>query len=134
MDASLAAHPERWNSPRAQALLETKRQSMILAKQLGVKIADGSDAESAMSHGRNARELESMVRRGFTPLEAIRAATISAADLIGADDVGVLEPGRFADVIAVQGDPLNDVTVLQAVAFVMKGGQIVRNGLDPAAQ
>jgi imidazolonepropionase-like amidohydrolase len=107
---------------------------MQIAKQLGVKIADGSDAESAKGHGRNARELESMVRRGFTPLEAIRAATISAADLIGADDVGVAEPGRYADLIAVRGDPLSDVTALQVVTFVMKGGQIVKNGLSPVPQ
>jgi imidazolonepropionase-like amidohydrolase len=132
MDASLAANPERWTSPTAQAFLAAKKQSMATAKQLGVKIADGSDAESAKSHGRNARELESMVRRGFTPLEAIQAATISAADLIGTDDVGVAEPGRYADLIAVQGDPLSDITVLQAVAFVMKGGQIVKNDLRPS--
>jgi imidazolonepropionase-like amidohydrolase len=134
MDASLAADPARWTSPPAQALLEAKKQSMQIAKQLGVKIADGSDAESAKGHGRNARELESMVRRGFTPLEAIRAATISAADLIGADDVGVAEPGRYADLIAVRGDPLSDVTALQVVTFVMKGGQIVKNGLSPVPQ
>jgi imidazolonepropionase-like amidohydrolase len=134
MDASVAANPERWSSPIAQAQLEAKRQSMKLAKHLGVKIADGSDAESARAHGSNAHELESMVRRGFSPLEAIRAATISAADLIGADDVGTLEVGRYADLIAVQGDPLTDVTVLQRVAFVMKGGQVVRNGLAAAAQ
>jgi imidazolonepropionase-like amidohydrolase len=132
MDASLAASPERWTSPTAQAFLAAKKQSMATAKQLGVKIADGSDAESAKSHGRNARELESMVRRGFTPLEAIQAATISAADLIGTDDVGAAEPGRYADLIAVQGDPLSDVTVLQVVAFVMKGGQIVKNDLRPS--
>ncbi|MGB6308199.1 MAG: amidohydrolase family protein [Steroidobacteraceae bacterium] len=134
MDASVAAHPERWSSPTAQAQLEAKRQSMQLAKLLGVKIADGSDAESARGHGSNARELESMVRRGFTPLQAIRAATISAADLIGTDEVGILEVGRYADLIAVQGDPLDDITVLQRVAFIMKGGQVVRNGLAAAAQ
>jgi imidazolonepropionase-like amidohydrolase len=71
-----------------------------------------------------------MTRRGLTTLEAIRAATISAADLIGwPDDVGAVEVGKFADLIAVQGDPIADITVLQRVRFVMKGGRIIKNDL-----
>jgi imidazolonepropionase-like amidohydrolase len=133
MDASVAANPERWKVPPASDLLNAKNLSMTLARQFGVKIANGSDAASAKSHGRNARELESMVRHGFAALDAIRAATISAADLIGVNDVGVIEAGRYADLIAVRGDPLTDITVLQSVAFVMKGGQTVRNDLRSAA-
>jgi imidazolonepropionase-like amidohydrolase len=133
MDASRTANPDRWKTPRAQEFLNAKDLSMTLAKQLGIKVANGSDAASAKNHGRNARELESMVRHGFTPLEAIQAATLSAADLIGVDDVGSLETGRYADIVAVRGDPLSDITLLQAIPFVMKGGQIVRNDIDSAA-
>jgi imidazolonepropionase-like amidohydrolase len=71
-----------------------------------------------------------MVRHGMSPLEAIQAATLHAAELLGwADRVGALEPGKFADLIAVAGDPLADVTLLERVGFVMKGGAVVRNDL-----
>jgi imidazolonepropionase-like amidohydrolase len=74
-----------------------------------------------------------MTRRGLATIEAIRAATTRAADLIGwPDDVGAVEPGKFADFIAVQGDPLEDIAVLQHVAFVMKGGTIIKNDLSAA--
>jgi imidazolonepropionase-like amidohydrolase len=130
IDAHIARRPADFNSPEAKAALEMMRQEVLLAKQLGVKIADGSDAETAERHGKNAEELESMTRRGLTNLEAIRAATVSAADLLGwSEDVGTLEVGKFADLIAVQGDPLADVAVLQHVRFVMKGGSVVRNDL-----
>jgi imidazolonepropionase-like amidohydrolase len=130
IDAHIARTPADFNSPEAKAALEMMRQEVLLAKQLGVKIADGSDAETAERHGKNAEELESMTRRGLTNLEAIRAATVSAADLLGwSEDVGTLEVGKFADLIAVQGDPLADVAVLQHVRFVMKGGSVVRNDL-----
>ena len=73
-----------------------------------------------------------MTRRGLTALEAIRAATVSAADLMGwTDDVGSVDAGKFADLIAVQGDPTVDITVLQRVKFVMKGGRVVKNELGP---
>jgi len=76
-----------------------------------------------------------MVRWGTTPLQAIQAATVNAADLLGwADRVGALEPGKFADVIAVMGDPLQDVTVLEHVGFVMKGGQVVKDSLTGGAR
>jgi len=71
-----------------------------------------------------------MTRRGLSPLEALRAATTSAAELIGwPDDVGAVEVGKFADLIAVQGDPTVDITVLQHVKFVMKDGRIIKNDL-----
>ena len=69
-----------------------------------------------------------MVKLGLTPLESIRAATVNAADLLGwADRVGTLEPGKFADLIAVEGDPLADVCALETVRFVMKGGEVVKS-------
>ena len=71
-----------------------------------------------------------MTRRGLTTIEAIRAPTTNAADLIGwADDVGTIEPGKFADLVAVQGDPLQDIALLQHVQFVMKGGSVIKREL-----
>jgi len=71
-----------------------------------------------------------MTRRGLTNLEAIRAATVSAADLIGwSDDFGSLEVGKYTDLIAVSGDPIADITILQHVRFVMNGGQVVKDEL-----
>jgi imidazolonepropionase-like amidohydrolase len=130
VDAAAAKSPNDWTSVKAQAFLESMRQSVMMARALGVKIADGSDPAAADRHGKNAEELEAMTRRGLTPLEAVRAATSSAADLIGwSDDVGAVEAGKFADLIAVQGDPIADITVLQHVKFVMKGGQVIKNDL-----
>ncbi len=92
----------------------------------GVKIAFGTDA-GVSKHGRNADEFELMVKFGMTPATAIQAATVNAADLLGiADQVGSLEPGKSADLIAVQGDPLSDVTVLKKVSFVMKEGKVFK--------
>ena len=97
------------------------------AFQAGVKIGMGTDA-AVYPHGLNAHELEVYVRLGMTPLQAIQTATINDADLLGwSDKVGTLEAGKFADLIAVDGDPLQDITTLQRVKFVMKGGAVVRN-------
>jgi imidazolonepropionase-like amidohydrolase len=91
----------------------------------GVRIAFGTDAGISM-HGRNADEFELLVKHGMTPSTAIVAATTNAADLLGlADKIGALRPGMAADLIAVEGDPLSDVTVLKRVQFVMKGGKTV---------
>ena len=90
----------------------------------GVKIAFGTDA-GVSKHGRNADEFELMVKHGMTPATAIHAATVNAADLLGlSDQVGTLEPGKRADLIAVAGDPLQDVTLLKRVEFVMKDGRV----------
>lgn len=113
-------------SPRALAYLDNLKQTIAMAKEMGIKIADGSDPSSPDRHGRNALELEAMTKRGLTPLEAIRAATVSAADLIGwSDKVGAVESGYYADIIAVQGDPTADIRALQKVVFVMKGGTVI---------
>jgi imidazolonepropionase-like amidohydrolase len=93
----------------------------------GVKIGMGTDA-AVYPHGLNAHELAVYVSLGMTPLQAIRTATINDADLLGwSDKVGTLEAGKWADIIAVDGDPLQDVSTLQHVKFVMKGGVIVKN-------
>ncbi|MCX4091349.1 metal-dependent hydrolase family protein [Nocardia sp. alder85J] len=103
--------------PRAQEMLPK-------AIAAGVRIACGTDAP-AIPHGRNADELSALVRRGMTPAQAVRAATVTSAELIAAEDeLGRLAPGYLADIIAVPGDPSRDITVLQNVPFVMKGGQL----------
>ncbi|HEY6388433.1 MAG TPA: amidohydrolase family protein [Candidatus Acidoferrum sp.] len=112
---------------RFDAYMQKVQQSLQMAKVIGVKIANGYDAGSADRQGHNAEELVSLVKRGLTPLEAIRAATVTASELLSWEDrVGAIEPGKFADLIAVQsGDPLTDITVLRQVKFVMKGGVVV---------
>jgi imidazolonepropionase-like amidohydrolase len=75
-----------------------------------------------------ARQMAYMVRYGMTPMEAIRSATVVASELMGWQDrVGAVAPGRFADLVAVAGDPLQDIALLESVAFVMKGGAVVRS-------
>ena len=101
-------------------------QSLRKAVPAGVKIAFGTDA-GVSKHGRNADEFELMVKNGMTPVEAIKAATVNAADLLGlASEVGTIEPGKSADLIAVTGDPLQDVTVLKRIDFVMARGEVVK--------
>jgi len=105
---------------------DAQRENFARAVKAGVKIAFGTDS-GIYPHGMNARNLAFHVRFGQTPTEAIRSATLGAAELMGWDDrVGSLRPGLFADLIAVDGDPLDDVTVLEDVPFVMKGGQVVK--------
>ena len=94
----------------------------------GVKIAFGTDS-GVSNHGENAREFGYMVEAGMPAMQAILSATRNAADLLGAaDSVGSIQPGRYADVIAVAGDPLTDITELQRVVFVMKGGTVYKGG------
>ena len=96
------------------------------AMKAGVKIAMGTDA-AVYPHGLNAHEFATLVKMGLPPLTAIQAATVNAADLMGwSDRVGTLDPGKFADIVAVDGDPVADVSVLENVRFVMKGGQEVK--------
>lgn len=114
-------------SKRRDAFLQGLQFEVQTAKSLGVKMASGYDASSGERQGKNAAELVALVKRGLTPLEAIQAATINAAELMSwQDQVGALEPGHYADVIAIEGDPLKDVSELQRVKFVMKGGIVVK--------
>jgi imidazolonepropionase-like amidohydrolase len=101
-------------------------QSLAKAYPAGVRIAFGTDA-GVSKHGRNADEFELMVKFGMPPAEAIKAATVNAADLLGiAQETGTIEPGKSADIIAVAGDPLQDVTALKRVEFVMARGEVVK--------
>jgi imidazolonepropionase-like amidohydrolase len=112
---------------KAKVVMPAARQNISRAFKAGVKVAFGTDA-AVYPHGLNAREFAVMVKLGLTPMQAIQAATVNAADLLGwSDRIGALEPGHFADIIAVSGDPVNDVTELERVRFVMKGGMVVKN-------
>jgi imidazolonepropionase-like amidohydrolase len=105
---------------------DAQRENFAKAVKAGVKIAFGTDS-GIYPHGMNAKNLAFHVRFGQTPMEAIRSATLVSAELMGWDDrVGSLRPGRFADLIAVDGDPLDDITVLEDIPFVMKGGEVVK--------
>ena len=119
---------EGWSPDVMRKLRETtdvQREGFAKAVEAGVRIAFGTDS-GTYPHGMNARQFASMVKYGMTPLEAIRSATVIAAELLGwRDRVGALEPGLFADLVAVEGDVMNDVDLLTDVAFVMKGGRVV---------
>jgi imidazolonepropionase-like amidohydrolase len=104
-----------------------QRENFRRAAQAGVKIAFGTDA-GVYPHGWNAKQFAVMVRFGLTPMQAIQSATLGAADLLGwSDKVGTVSHGRYADIIAVDGDPLKDVTELERVTFVMKGGVVYKD-------
>jgi imidazolonepropionase-like amidohydrolase len=112
---------------KAQDVIPAARKNIAHAFASGVKVAFGTDA-AVYPHGMNAHEFAVMVRLGLTPLQAIQAATVNAADLLGwSGKVGSLEPGAWADLVAVDGDPVKDVTTLERVKFVMKGGEVVKN-------
>lgn len=115
------------NLEKEHAVGQAQRDNFAKAVKAGAKIAFGTDA-GVYPHGDNARQFFYMVKYGMTPAQAIRAATSAAADLIGrAQDVGSIQAGRYADIIAVSADPLQDVRALEKVTFVMKGGTIYKN-------
>ena len=126
----IAANPNAY-APAVRAKIDWRigitGKALRMAVPAGVKIAFGTDA-GVSKHGRNADEFELMVKHGMTPATAIQAATVNAADLLGlSQEIGTIEPGKRADIIAVQGDPLSDVTVLKRVGFVMADGRIQKD-------
>jgi imidazolonepropionase-like amidohydrolase len=131
------AHRDRFNfnEARWQALDQLRGMTAAnfrKALAAGVWIVMGSDAVAGLN-GENAKEIEWMVNDGMTQAQAIRAATFDAAQLMGWQDrLGSIEPGKFADLIAVEGDPLRDITELQRVKFVMKGGVVIKS--EPRAR
>ncbi len=114
---------------KAKFVEEAAIKSLQMAIKAGVKIVVGTDVGTAFNpHGENAEELVLLVQNGMTTRQAIAAATTVAADLLGmADQIGTLSPGKFADIIAVKGDPLKDVAILNSVDFVMKDGEVIKN-------
>jgi imidazolonepropionase-like amidohydrolase len=122
----------RENVEKERSLGRLQRENFQKAVEAGVKVAFGTDA-GVYPHGDNAKQFHYMVKYGLTPAQAIRAATSSAADLIDrAKDVGTLEPGKFADLIAVSANPLDKIEVLEHVGFVMKGGKVYKDELGAA--
>src|SRR5216683_5673214 len=112
---------------KAKAVMPAARKNVARAFANGVKVAFGTDA-AVYPHGLNAHEFAVMVKLGLSPLQAIQAATVNDADLLGwSDKIGTIEAGKWADIVAVDGDPLADVTTLERVKFVMKGGEVVKN-------
>jgi imidazolonepropionase-like amidohydrolase len=110
---------------KARQVIPLAQESHRRAIRTGVKIAFGTDAAVA-PHGENAREFAIYVGYGMRPIEALRTATMNAADLLGVSDRGVIAPGKLADLIAVRGNPLENVRVLEQVPWVMKGGEVVK--------
>jgi imidazolonepropionase-like amidohydrolase len=131
---STCALTENWDISNQPKSLQAKaaevfpkaKASLAKAIEAGVKVALGTDAP-AIFHGRNAEELDVLVKRGMTPLQAIRAATTVAAELIDMPEIGRIGPGALADVIGVSGDPLTDIKTFQRVPFVMKDGSVVKH-------
>ncbi len=119
---------------KEKAVGKLQRENFEKAFKAGVKMAFGTDA-GVYPHGDNAKQFFYMVKYGMTPAQAIRAATSSAADLIGRSaDVGTIEAGKYADIIAVESDPLADVRALERVAFVMKGGTVYKDTRSKATK
>jgi imidazolonepropionase-like amidohydrolase len=111
---------------KAETVLPIMRQSLRKAIASGVKIAFGTDA-GVYPHGENAGEFAVLVKLGMTPLQALRSATVGAAEVLGKDDRGTIAAGRLADLIAMPGDPLQDITATQHVNWVMLGGKVLKD-------
>jgi imidazolonepropionase-like amidohydrolase len=126
MDVSNAA-PEL--QAKAAEVFPIAKKTIARLIDAGAKIACGTDAP-AIPHGQNAKELWALVQRGMSPVEAIVAATVTSAELVDVDDRGRLVPDLLADIIAVPGDPTEDVTVTEDVQFVMKGGVVYKSPVD----
>jgi imidazolonepropionase-like amidohydrolase len=114
------------NMRKDREIAEVQRQGFKRAHAAGAKMIFGTDA-GIYPHGDNAKQFATMVRYGMTPIEAIQSATINASQALARKDLGVIEKDRWADIIAVKGDPTSDVTLLQTVNFVMKGGEVVKS-------
>ncbi len=114
------------NLRKDREVADQQREGFRKAHDAGVKLVFGTDA-GVMPHGENARQFRFMVQYGMTPLESIRSATLTAAEALRRDDVGALETGRFADIVAVPGDPTADITLLESIPVVIKGGAVVKD-------
>ncbi len=125
--APAGAAPRSMQAAAAAAAADQSQRAMALALKHGVRIAFGTDTGVGWPHGANAREFALLVAAGLTPLQAIASATTTAAENFGlAAEIGSLAPGKLADLVAVEGDPLSDIGALQRVDFVMKSGRIAK--------
>jgi imidazolonepropionase-like amidohydrolase len=115
-------------NPIWKAMLDLERKAFGLAVKKGAKIAYGTDAGGYAWTENQAKEFSYMVKFGMTPMQAIQSATLVAARLLQAeDDLGAIEPGKYADIVAVAGDPLSNISELERVTFVMKGGHVYKH-------
>jgi imidazolonepropionase-like amidohydrolase len=120
-------------APVWKTMVDLERQAFGLAVKRGVKIAYGTDAGGYAWTENQAKEFSYMVRYGQTPMQAIQSATTVAAELLQAEkDLGAIEPGKYADIVAVSRDPLQEISELEHVRFVMKGGRVVKDELSQA--
>jgi imidazolonepropionase-like amidohydrolase len=125
---------KQWNLPeklleKARMLNTKKRESYRKAIQTGVKVAYGTDA-GVFPHGMNAADFRLLVELGMTPMQAIQSATTVAAELLGhSDQLGSIQPGRYADLVAVKADPLKDIMAVENIPWVMKGGVVYKDSL-----
>ena len=115
------------NLRKDREVANVQREGFRKAHKAGVKMVYGTDS-GVHPHGDNGKQFRWMVKYGMSPAQAIQSATINASEALGRSDVGVIEAGRFADIIAVKGNPLDDVSVLEHVDFVMKGGEVYKDG------
>ena len=114
------------NIEKERQVGQVQRESFRQAVAAGAKVVFGSDA-AIYPHGDNGKQFSRMVRFGMTPMQAIKAATSLNAELFGMDKIGAIEAGRYADIVAVYGDPLDDIRRLENVIFVMKGGKVYKH-------
>jgi len=114
------------NLRKDREVADIQRENFRRAHAAGAKLAYGTDS-GVYPHGQNGRQFAIMVRYGMTPTQAIRSATLHAAEALGRDDVGVLEPGRWADLVAVAGDPTENIRLLEDIPVVIKGGEVVKD-------
>jgi imidazolonepropionase-like amidohydrolase len=121
-----------WIVEKSAIIIPAAKKNVARAFRAGVKVALGTDA-GVYPHGLNGGEFWSMVELGLTPVQSLQAGTVNAADLLGwTERIGSITPGKFADIVAVRGNPLEDVTLLQHVVFVMRDGVVYKNELPPA--
>jgi imidazolonepropionase-like amidohydrolase len=119
-----------WVREKAAVIIPAAKKNMATAFKSGVRVALGTDA-GVYPHGQNGGEFWAMVNLGMSPVEALRAGTMNAAELMGlADRIGSVAPGKFADLVAVKGDPVSDVALLKNVQFVMKDGVVYKNEIS----
>lgn len=119
-----------WVREKAAIIIPAAKKNMATAFKSGVRVALGTDA-GVYPHGQNGGEFWAMVNLGMSPVEALRAGTMNAAELMGlADRIGSVAPGKFADLVAVKGDPVSDVALLKNVQFVMKDGVVYKNEIS----
>jgi imidazolonepropionase-like amidohydrolase len=121
-----------WVMEKSAIIIPAAKKNMAKAFRAGVRVALGTDA-GVYPHGQNGGEFWSMVELGLTPTQALQSGTVNAAELMGwTDRIGVIRVGMFADMVAVKGDPLSDIRLLQRVQFVMKDGVVYKNEISGA--